>query len=1129
MFLVHRAERADTLADALADELTSPLADPMQTEIVAVPARGVERWLQQHLATTLGTGPIGIDGIAANIDFSSPTRIVADIVARLSKDPSAAENWRAERLMWPIVATLDEHLDDPRLAVLAHHVGRDDSRGARLRRGRRLSTARTIAALFDSYAWQRPTMLREWAAGHDVDGATGTPTDLPDALSWQPWFWRLVRERIGVPHLAEELDAMAAALVDSPDVVDLPSRLAIFGPTRIPQMMRDILRALAVHRTVNLYLPHPSDALWRAVEAGEPPLSTHRSASSLVTVNNPLLASLSRDVVELQSCLRGYTDSVYHPGSIPPRATLLTRLQSAVRADVAAAVADAAPDTSLEIHSCHGPERQVEVLRDRLLRLFADNPTLQPRDVLIMCPDVEVYAPLIRGAFGQTGLGHPAFQLRVRLADRGLRQTNDVLDAVVALLELAAGRATVGDILDFAGRESVRARFGFSDDDLDTLANWVERANIRWGVDNTQRTRFGLGGFPQGTAQTGLDRILLGVVADESEDEWLSTALPLSGVDSTDTDLAGRFAEFVTRLGELLAAVSTPRSASSWAQQLTAAVDLLTGTDYTTEWQRAQAVGLLTDALELPAGIDPPALELNDIRDLMTSLLAARPTRANFRTGELTVCSMVPMRSVPHRAIILLGMDDGVFPRHAGIDGDDVLGVVPLIGERDVRNEDRQVFLDAVTAARDHLLVFYSGADPVSGVVNPPAVVVSELIDAINVILDTDADAPSPVVHRHSLHAFDAGNFRGADGAPRSFDAALLPGARALAALVASRERGAPRDLLATATLPATEPADIELDDLVRFLVNPLEGFVRQRLGGQIPEAVDGHPDQLQVKLDPLDAWGIGDRFLAALLGGDDVAVAQQAELRRGTLPPFTFGARAMTPITDRAQSVFQAAQRWRVGVADAIDVRVELPDGRRIYGTVGDIYDAAPGSKRLCSVTYSSLSSKHRLQTWVKLLALAANTAPAPTVGEALVIGRGSARGQQTASSRFTPPADALDILSMLVAFRDVGLTRPISLPLSAANACAKEFDRSGNYASAARRAGYAFGNAFADWNDDYLGLVFADSPGAAIDFDTVTEAMPAELDVLTPWLGGAAPTPMFVRVASAIFGPLQQNEDAQ
>ena len=98
-----------------------------------------------------------------------------------------------------------------------------------------------------------------------------------------------------------------------------------------------------------------------------------------------------------------------------------------------------------------------------------------------------------------------------------------------------------------------------------------------------------------------------------------------------------------------------------------------------------------------------------------------RPTRANFRTGSLTVCTMVPMRSVPHRVIALLGLDDGHFPRVAAVDGDDVLLRVPRVGERDRRSEDRQLLLDAVLAAGEHLLVLYPGADPLSGARRPPA------------------------------------------------------------------------------------------------------------------------------------------------------------------------------------------------------------------------------------------------------------------------------------------------------------------------------------------------------------------------------------------------------------------------
>src|SRR5690606_30145499 len=239
--------------------------------------------------------------------------------------------------------------------------------------------------------------------------------------------------------------------------------------------------------------------------------------------------------------------------------------------------------------------------------------------------------------------------------------------------------------------------------------------------------------------------------ADESGDDWLDLALPLADVDSNDVDLAGRFAEFVDRLAVCLRDLRGPRPAREWAHVLGRALDLLTDVPDHQAWLRTEARaesaaaaggagGAELDGVT-PAGAgeagpgagrgpDVP-LRLADVTVLFTERLAARPTRANFRTGELTVCTMVPMRSVPHRVVVLLGLDDDVFPRAGGVDGDDVLAREPLPGERDARGEDRQLLLDAVCAAGERLLIFHSGADPVTGSPRPPAIPVAELLDAV--------------------------------------------------------------------------------------------------------------------------------------------------------------------------------------------------------------------------------------------------------------------------------------------------------------------------------------------------------------------------------------------------------------
>ncbi|MGV9712022.1 exodeoxyribonuclease V subunit gamma [Gordonia sp. NPDC003424] len=1124
---LHRAERTDTLADALAEILSAPLSDPMVAEIVSVPAAGVERWLQQRLATRLGTSGHG-DGIAANIDFLSPAaltdRVLADVHARhpVAHVPSAdgrlGDRWRPEAMVWPVLEVIDALIDRPALSVLARHLGFGaDGPDAEHRRGRRYAAAHHIAGLFDAYGRQRPAMLVDWAAGRDTDGA-GLP--VASDLAWQPMVWREVRPIIDEPHPAELLDDLCGRLRAHPDATDLPERLSVFGPTRVTESLRAVLAALAEHRDVHVFIPHASPALWTRLTAGagagqEKPI--RRAQRVTPAIANPLLAGLSRDVQELQLRLQPLAHhDIHHPASDKEPATMLSVLQSGIRGDEPPAQRIAV-DTSVEVHACHGPDRQVEVLRDRLLHLFAADPTLQPRDVLIMCPDVDTFAPLIRGAFGQPGLGHPAFDLRVRLADRGLRHVNPILDVIAMVVDLEAGRATAGEIVDLLGRPPVRARFEMTDDDLEIVREWLSHSGIRWGLDDRQRARFGLTGFPQGTFDAGLGRIVLGAVADERDGQWLGAALPLDGVESTDIDLAGRLVDVIDRLTTILAELSTAAPRSEWSARLVAIVDALTAVEPGEAWQQGQAITTITDALGDPG--DGPDADLllgpPDVRDLLSAVIAGRPTRANFRTGELTVCSMVPMRSVPHRVIVLLGVDDDVFPRVQRSDGDDVLGRAPLIGERNPRDEDRQLFLDAITSATENLIVFYTGADPITGNRVPPAVVVGELIDTLGT-LSGGAD----VVRRHTLHGFDARNFEadavsGIPG-PFSFDTELLSGAEALRNPARVREQR-----IADIEVPAPPHGDIELADLIAFLVNPAAGFVKQRLGAAVADDDEPLDDQLDVTLGGLDRWGIGDRFLSEMLAGRDLDTCRAAEQRRGTLPPFQFGKRELDGITDVVAKIFVAADAERAGEAASHDLVVDLPDGRQIHGSVGDIYEGT-----VITATYSRVQAKQRLTAWVKLLALtAARQAGDPAVTSSVVIGRGP--GTRVARSALAVPADPLSVLFDLTRLRDAGLRCPLPVPIDPAADYVRACGSGGRHTSGIAVARKAFSGRFGPAKTDaHLRLVYGGDVAASVEFDEILAPTVPDGPFGGVDLPGAAGDHLFCGLARAIWEPLLANE---
>ena len=481
-----------------------------------------------------------------------------------------------------------------------------------------------------------------------------------------------------------------------------------------------------------------------------------------------------------------------------------------------------ADDRSVQVHSCHGPARQIDVLREVLLGLLQDDPTLEPRDILVMCPDIETYAPLIVADFGLGDVvhgAHPAHRLRVKLADRSLIQTNPLLGLASQLLALAGSRVTASEVLNIAEAAPVRARFRFTDDDLESITRWVRQANIRWGFDQEHRRPYHVD-FVHNTWRFGIDRILAGVAMSDDAHAWIDNTLPLDDVSSNRVELAGQLAEFVCRLERVVDSLTGARPLQQWLAALSDGVAMLTRITDSDAWQTSQMQREFAEVLEQAGSRADTVLRLSDIGALLDGHLAGRPTRANFRTGTLTVCTMVPMRSVPHRVVCLVGLDDGVFPRLGVVDGDDVLARDPMTGERDIRSEDRQLLLDAIGAATDKLVITYTGANEYSGQPRPPAVPLAELLDTLD--MTTPDKIRERIVVEHPLQPFDIRNVipgKLVPDVPFSFDPTVLR-----AAQVSAGERSAHPKFI-SGPLPPLPADDVDPRRPRRLLQRPGEGL----------------------------------------------------------------------------------------------------------------------------------------------------------------------------------------------------------------------------------------------------------------------------------------------------------------
>jgi exodeoxyribonuclease V gamma subunit len=1088
---IHTAERADRLADGLAATLLEPLEDPFAPEVVAVPTRGIERWLTQRLSTRLGAGEDRRDGVCANVEFPFPARLIlAALAAATGIDPEN-DPWLPERSVWPLLEVVDECLAEPWLDTLARHL--EGTRGDDGEPPRRFAVVRHIADLFDRYGVHRPDMVRAWAAGEagvhiareagiPVAGEAGIPS------AWQPELWRRLRARIAAPSPAERLSRACRRIRQDPTLLDLPPRLSLFGLTRLPRSYLEVLAAIAASREVHLFVLHPSPVLWRRVasELASGPAVTVRGADRTAGLAvNRLLASWGRDVRELQLVLARTAERVEHHHPLTPaRArTLLAAIQQDIREDrqppgppVPGRPDDrvwlAPDDRSVQIHACHGRARQVEVLRDAVLHLFEDDPTLEPRDVIVMCPDIETFAPLIQATFGagsrpddddgggSAGGGERRLpDLRVRLADRSVRQTNPVLGVVGQLLALADERATASQLLDLAGRGPVRRRFGFDDDSLSRMQDWVAASGIRWGFDAPHRQPFSLGSVSANTWRRGLDRVLVGVAMTEEDPRLVGGVLPLDDVDSGAIDLAGRFAEFVDRVQSAGDALAHAKPIGAWALAIAGAADALTATSDRETWQRRELQRLLDDVCtesEHDGVSGHSMLELADVRALLGDRLRGRPTRANFRTGHLTVCTLVPMRSVPHRAVCILGLDDGEYPRRARRDGDDLMLSQLHVGDRDPRAEDRQMLLDALMAATEWLIVTYTGNDERTNVPRPPAVPVGELLDIVErSVFREEGPAREQIVVHHPLQPFDPRNFTPGKLVPLrpwGFDSQALAGAHALSGHRQPREPFLPR------VLPPLVDAVIELGSLIRFVEQPIRALLRDRLGISVSDHFDEVEDAMPVELDPLQEWGVGQRLLEGVLAGGEITACMRAEIARGALPP---GELARPPLA-RIRAIVEQLTGEALGLgagqaAASLDVKLALPGGRMLAGTVTGVC-----GNTIRRVSYSRVRPRDRLRAWVELLALTAARPERPF--ESVVIGRAraGARSAGVTVSRIAALGDdadsrrqiALEHLTVLLDLYDRGMRERLPLAGDASAAYAQAVAAGEDGEDAARAA---------------------------------------------------------------------------
>lgn len=1094
-FYLHRSNRLEALVDALAEVVACPLGSPLDPEVIAVPTRGLERYVAMGLADR-----IGVHGAA---DFPFPRRLVerAQDLVLGAPDPAAAA-YEPEALRWAVAARLAAVAAGAGGAPLrAYLTGSDGPR-------RRFELAGRLATLFDHYAVYRPELLATWQHG-------GEPTD------WQAELWRALAGELGPAHAGARADAFFrafAALGDLP--ARFPRRLSFFGVSTLPPLYVRILGALSRRLDVHLFVPSPCREYWGDVRRASRFDGTPEAPADAGAAGHPLLASLGRLGREFHDVLLetlGDADLREDERPIEPGTdTRLHALQSAMLnlRPAGPAPLGAPTDASVAIHVCHGPQREVEVLHDQLLALFEADSSLRPSDVVVLVPHIDAYAPYVEAVFGGSPAGEPGF-LPFHIADRGAVSEDEPVAAFGALLDALTGRLSVTSVIDLIARPSVQRRLGLAGPDGAWLRRAVAAAGVRWGVDATHRASLGLPAFGEFSWRFGLDRLLVGYALPGSGPRLWQGVLPFDDLEGHEAAIVGVLADFCTLLFSYRAACAAERTPAEWVALLQAFADATLPAPDPRDASAARVREALV-ALRLAAerGRFAETVPFDVVRVDLSSRLSALPSARGFQTGGITFGELRPMRAVPFRVVCLLGMNDDAFPRGDAATTFDRLASAPRPGDRSAREEDRYLFLEILLAARERLFITYVGQDLQDNRPRPPSVVVSELFDALadgppgavptapvsGDAADTAEALRRALVVRHPLQPFSPRYF-GGDPDPRlfSYQASFLAGART------SRGTRQPARPFFAAPLPteaAGGPAEARLADVVRFFQNPARALLVARLGLLLEDDEVALTDREPVLLAPLERHALGLWLLRQRLAGHEPHALLPAARAAGLLPPGAPGGHAFAQLLPEVDALAAQLAAWAAGPRlepFALDLACAA---LRLRGTLGDVW-----SRAQVHAQYARTGPGKQLACWIAHLAL--NCAAPPGFPRTSVLVGRAPRGSGARTVVFAPVPAAAQHLETLLRLYVRGQCAPLPLFPRASCAYAEALAAGESADRALGRARAEFATrpfASGEGDDPYVARAFAGhDPLAARATETGADA---EFD--------------FAAVAAAVFAPL-------
>lgn len=767
----------------------------------------------------------------------------------------------------------------------------------------------TLATLFSKYGIYGGSMVSEWERN--------------DNNAWQQLLWCRLFESQNAPwsYPCKEVSELLQQTIPLKEEHEI--QVHLFSMSFISQLQHNLLMHISNAIPVNYYIHSPCHAFWSDLKSDREShwlqsywkrqgvsQAQQQDLENYLQDRNPLLANfgklgreMARQIEESETTLfcedyevAGAIADYSQYESLQSETLVLSPTQNslslleAVQADI---VLLRTPDSnqkisiskesdSIQIHTAHSRMREIQILHDTLLEVISrhskESVPMYPGEIIVMAPDISLYAPYIQAIFDCS-----ESPFKTQIMDIAFTSQSPFVQAFLHLVSLPFSRWEASALLQLFDFSAFQNRHQLSREEINTIREWVKAAGIRWGEDPHHRNellkrdhcRQGMvEDSPIGTWEYAIDCLISGLVLKSST----------LNIDATQAPLLGKWISLLRSLREDLSCLvdSTELSLTEWAKYLRClAENYLSSDDENSDLLFKQIDAFILAGQQL--GVHP--FPFSTIKHHLTTSLQKLEHHREHDLNAICFCSMLPMRAIPAQIIVMLGMEEGAFPR---LQPNLSLNLLQEQKNADYcpsqSDYDRFLFLEALLSARRYLLIFYQRFSSTDGKEQPPSLLVTELMAYLDKFYTIDQKSPSKhCIRNHPKHSFDYTYFSPNEQNLKSYSQEYYQAAQAYyhAEKIASA-CFVPEFSVSTETLTSSNKTlSISLKELIACAKNPIKTYFNRTLGIYLNKEEDRiQKNEEEFHLSSLQSYILKKNALKMPLK----SILQQAE-KEGHLP----------------------------------------------------------------------------------------------------------------------------------------------------------------------------------------------------------------------------------------------------